>query len=137
MPKFEDYFEYANKKDYCLYDFWLYAGLKGMINFNNNKETMIRKISFVYYNKYPKHKENIFGTYSNEGYNWELLYGEISNGPFVDTVQGKAHKKFDRIKLGKFAKDSWDNAYRYYVAKHENLNSEFQKLSIFLLQAFF
>ncbi|KAF0485828.1 hypothetical protein F8M41_022755 [Gigaspora margarita] len=66
----------------------------------------------------PIKKPDIFGTYSNKGYNWKLLYGEISNGPFVDSVQVKTHKKLDRIKLGKFAKDSWDNAYRYYVTKH-------------------
>ncbi|RIB17269.1 hypothetical protein C2G38_2187803 [Gigaspora rosea] len=71
----------------------------------------------------PIKKPDIFGTYSNEGYFWELLYGEISNGPFVDSVQAKTHKNLNRIKLEKFAKDSWDNAYRYYVTKQSSLNS--------------
>ncbi|CAG8604363.1 10171_t:CDS:2 [Dentiscutata erythropus] len=52
----------------------------------------------------PIKKPDIFGTYSNGRYNWELLYREISNSTFVNTAQVNVHKKLDRIKLEKFAK---------------------------------
>ncbi|CAG8543662.1 15242_t:CDS:2 [Gigaspora margarita] len=90
------------------------------------KDKMLFRTTRSLLNKTPIKKPDIFGTYSNKGYNWKLLYSEISNGSFVDSVQEKTHKKLDRIKLEKFAKDSWDNAYRYYITKCEYLNSEFQ-----------
>ncbi|CAG8763366.1 5887_t:CDS:1, partial [Racocetra persica] len=50
-----------------------------------------------------------------------MLYGKISNSPFANTAQSKIHKKENRVKLEKFAKDSVDNAYKFYVSNHSNL----------------
>ncbi|CAG8477295.1 30583_t:CDS:2, partial [Gigaspora margarita] len=79
-------------------------------------------------------KTDIFGIYTNVNgkYNWEILYGEVSNGPFTNTPQSKVHKIEDRVKLGKFAKDSLDNAFKHHARSYY---SDFQKLNIFLLQS--
>ncbi|CAG8704309.1 7852_t:CDS:2 [Gigaspora rosea] len=84
----------------------------------------------------PIKKPDIFGTYINLDikYTWEILYGEISNGPFANTTQSKVHKKEDRVKLGKLAKDSVDNACKFYASNYRKLPLDFQKLKICLLQ---
>ncbi|CAG8840619.1 20931_t:CDS:2, partial [Cetraspora pellucida] len=82
----------------------------------------------------PIKKPDIFGTYTNVNgkYNWEILYGEVSNGPFTNMPQSKVHKIEDRVKLEKFAKDSIDNAFKRHARSYY---SDFQKLNIFLLQS--
>ncbi|CAG8840044.1 3757_t:CDS:2, partial [Gigaspora margarita] len=64
-----------------------------------------------------------------------ILYGEISNGPFANTTQFKVHKKDDRVKLEKFAKDLVDNAFEFYASNYCKLPLDFQKLNILLLQS--
>jgi len=88
-------------------------------------------------NEGPIKKPDIFGTYSNihGGYKWETLYGEISFEPFVNSTISKLHIKEDRIKLGKFSKDSLDSSFNYHNSKVENFLIDNNKLNIFLLHS--
>ncbi|CAG8840695.1 14396_t:CDS:2, partial [Gigaspora margarita] len=75
----------------------------------------------------PIKKPDILGTYASmdRRYVWEMLYGEISNGPFANTNQSKIYKKEDRIKLEKFAKDSVNNTCKFYASNYSNLPFDF------------
>ncbi|CAG8780062.1 6744_t:CDS:2, partial [Racocetra fulgida] len=87
----------------------------------------------------PIKKNDIFGIHKNNSYEWEVLLGEVSNGPFINTTQTQLHISDDHNKLGKCAKDALDDALNYFInlncsAKTQNLKT-FKEINTFLIYA--
>ncbi|CAG8687412.1 175_t:CDS:2, partial [Scutellospora calospora] len=84
--------------------------------------------------KGPIKKNDIFGVYKSNHYEYEVLLGEVSNGPFFNTTQVQSHTSDDHDKLGKCGKDSLDDALNYLTSKNLNLKI-FKEINIFLIHA--
>ncbi|CAG8844725.1 3839_t:CDS:2, partial [Gigaspora margarita] len=86
----------------------------------------------------PIKKNDIFGVHKNGSYEWEILLGEVSNGPFINTMQVQSHISDDHIKLGKCAKDTLDDALNFfnlnYSTKTQHLKI-FKEINTFLIHA--
>ncbi|CAG8800595.1 12077_t:CDS:2, partial [Dentiscutata erythropus] len=89
--------------------------------------------------KGPIKKNDIFGVHRNDGiYEWEVLIGEVSNGPFNNTMQAQSHASDDHVKLGKCAKDTLDDALNFINLNYstETRNFEiFKEINTFLIHA--
>ncbi|RHZ87016.1 hypothetical protein Glove_41g141 [Diversispora epigaea] len=75
----------------------------------------------------PLRRPDIMVSMSNYN-NWEIIFGEISNGPFAFD---KKHYLEDELRLGKFSKDSWDNGFRFTSSfQIENMMDELDLIMI-------
>ncbi|CAG8746636.1 26028_t:CDS:2, partial [Gigaspora margarita] len=79
-------------------------------------------------------EEDIFIRY----YEWEILLGEVSNRPFINTMQIQSHISDDHNKLGKCAKDALNDTLNFfnlnYSTKTKHLKI-FKEINIFLIYA--
>ncbi|KAF0501889.1 hypothetical protein F8M41_019881 [Gigaspora margarita] len=81
----------------------------------------------------PIKKPDIYGIVESEKHSdLELLLGEISNGPFNQSVKAQKHTEKDKIKLSKCGKDALDSIMRKYMKSQSN---NLEKLNVFLLHA--
>ncbi|CAG8810253.1 11019_t:CDS:2, partial [Racocetra persica] len=93
---------------------------------------------FIRCSKGPIKKNNIFGVHKSGIYEWEVLLGEVSNGPFVNTMQTQSHISDDHIKLGKCAKDILDDALNFINLNYSTETPNFKiikEINIFLIHA--
>ncbi|CAG8829625.1 36474_t:CDS:2, partial [Gigaspora margarita] len=88
--------------------------------------------------KGPIKKNDIFGVHKNGSYEWEILLGEVSNGPFINTIQVQSHISDDHNKLGKCTKDALNDALNFfnlnYSTKTKHLKI-FKEINTFLIHA--
>ncbi|CAG8609456.1 24765_t:CDS:2 [Cetraspora pellucida] len=88
--------------------------------------------------KGPIKKNDIFGVHKNNSYEWEVLLGEVFNGPFINTTQTQSHISDDYDKLGKCVKYALDDALNYFnlncSIKTRNLKT-FKEINTFLIHA--
>ncbi|CAG8439936.1 8604_t:CDS:2 [Cetraspora pellucida] len=90
--------------------------------------------------KGPIKKNDIFVVHKNNHYEYEVLLGEVSNGPFFNTTQVQSHTYDDHNKLGKCGKDSLDDALNCFMKLNnpagKNLNLKiFKEINAFLIHA--
>ncbi|CAJ0824453.1 619_t:CDS:2 [Entrophospora sp. SA101] len=73
----------------------------------------------------PWKKPDLHGYIFGKFLNWEICYGEISNGPRKRNTSCTDHIKNDHNKLLKFAKDGWDKMINSFKNKPTDISNFF------------
>ncbi|CAH1768880.1 5947_t:CDS:2, partial [Entrophospora sp. SA101] len=108
---------------YCYSLFILYDLLLLFINFHrdNNMSEATRERNDD--TNGPWKKPDLHGYIFGKFLNWEICYGEISNGPRKRNTSCTDHIKNDHNKLLKFAKDGWDKMINSFKNKPTDIRT--------------